>query len=180
MPGTLTRPNWALPQDVIGYTFADRLSPTSLGKVSANPYHNGYPSVYYEGGHATLDHKQDTNIGWHGPGACLYFGNVPATLGGDAIQVRNRNKDAEKNAFIGELQQYPNYCNPTTQKWQDVVCPKGSIVLVEIWKTGHTIWGPHASRNRFRWIKGDQILQIALHHLAESTIKKFGGSASTR
>jgi hypothetical protein len=89
-PPTAT-PNWATQGNVIGYTCALEIpwrGTESEGEIYIFLLDQGtfagedlksYPTVYYEGGRRTLDHKNQSNVDWHGrtPQKCLFFGNVP-------------------------------------------------------------------------------------------------------
>ena len=165
----LVAPTWATKDKVIGYTFREALNPHVLENFElffGECPLDGYPSVYYENGHATLDHQSGDNIGWDGSRAwqCLFFGNV------DAEWSQNRrphgpDRNAKGAAYAADLGgKFKNYCSNSS--WTMQVEPEFPVpwVLVEVWRTGPNDILIHASRNRFRWAYKDT--RELLHKLA--------------
>ncbi len=76
-PKSVVAPAWAQRDKVIGYTSAQPIA--WAGDRPRLTGIDSFPSIYYEAGHATMDHDTPGNIGWEfGTGwICLFFGNRP-------------------------------------------------------------------------------------------------------
>ena len=161
--------DWATAQSLVGYTFATELKAGRVnGQVGkATDWPHRYPSVYYERGHATLDHKTPTNIGWEGGSGwnCLFFNNVALADWKAARAARDSGDNATKAAFAAQM-------NRTyTSVSKNGVWNGGSLNkngrLVEIWKRPDGEIRVHPSRNGFRWAAIS--LKAELHSLATNT-----------
>lgn len=101
-------PNWANANSLIGYTskdpihfngatgapnpvqllqFAAQILPAAVAAAdmaarTGTERSEWLPSVYYQSGHRTLDHRNASNISWkdYSQYHYLFFGNVPKTL----------------------------------------------------------------------------------------------------
>jgi hypothetical protein len=83
-------PHWAKPENVIGYTSSQEIKfigeRVELGGLTS------YPSIYFKGGHCTIDHSKPGNPGWDNKESCrrLFFGNIPGNVDGKQLLKRKR------------------------------------------------------------------------------------------
>lgn len=77
-PKSLSTPDWATEDKVLGYTGSVPLQSFGSGSLPLQADLAELPTVYYWNGHATMDHEARGNIGWEWGTAytCEFFGNV--------------------------------------------------------------------------------------------------------
>ena len=161
--------DWATAQSLVGYTFATELKAATVNRQvgDAAAWPNRYPSVYYEKGHATLDHEEAKNIGWEGGNGwnCLFFNNVADTDWRAAMAARDSGDNAKRAVFAARM--HKTYTSVVKNNfWNGVLLNKNGH-LVEIWERPDKEIRVHPSRNSFRL--ADLSLIPKLHSLATNT-----------
>lgn len=142
------RPFWATWENVVGYTFDRPLSDADvLAMVKRTYTGTEYPTVYYDGGHRTLKHKDSKNVGWEGKGRhWLFFGNVnnkwldrdywvaPGNHSGSKLDAKQRRQFAENlHSAARNLASSPapekctSYIIENSQKWKSDLQHEGLL-----------------------------------------------------
>jgi hypothetical protein len=185
-------PDWARPDRIIGYTFQGSLNVASVEDLRrkldpAKGATQAAPSVYYMGGHVTLQHAYKGNLGWTVDSykwKWLFFGNV---FKKDGVHLKGDWKTRIREAKrIRDT--YGGYCQGDGRVtfWDQYAFRIGTSPqaaderLMEIWvSSACDAWNEvveihsHPSRNQFRWID-DTNLKASLHGLA---LAAFPGAA---
>jgi len=193
----LPKPKWAEVENIIGYTFEEPLTVAMVDDMKARTRYalkggawrwESKPSVYYRGGHATLQHDRLNNLGWTESAGWnwLYFGNLP---GKQAKTIHQHDQEGREKFADEVMKKYGSYCwsdrnrrewnlkgNPA-KRWVPNDYDKPDAALLEVWvRPDKTLHG-HCSRNRFRWV-GDETLKTSLHALAVEWINMLDSRAS--
>jgi hypothetical protein len=92
--------------------------PTKVAKTDPKPW--SMPSVYYQQGHATLQHTFFDNLGWTKSDDCqwMFFGNVPKT----EAQKDPHDDGGSKGAFLTRMRRdYGRHCTGKgeTTSWHE-------------------------------------------------------------
>lgn len=202
---------------LIGYTYAPNNKPASLDIKQVEAMTKGLdtefkdpkkwttnskPSLYYECGHVTLQHKEPENLGWSDTSddwQWLCFGNIPQS---EHLNCLNKVFPFDRNDPRPARVQYAERVMKRggSYSWSDgrrtvwspaTQATKNDERLVEVFITGKLshIWEPpkdqktaaavrsrlrvHPSRGHFYWLGNGDQLRPALHNLAKEVTARL-------
>uniref|UniRef100_A0A7S3P4H7 Uncharacterized protein n=1 Tax=Amphora coffeiformis TaxID=265554 RepID=A0A7S3P4H7_9STRA len=151
MSKSVNAPRWATESNLIGYT-SSRPIPNGTGTgdllqqlIREANERSEAPSIYYQDGHATIDHSMPGNIGWEdmSNSTCLFFGNVPES----------------------HLERFFRCPDSIKRRWVRENLRRGmSGTLLEVWEMPGGL-GYHPSRNPIHFVN-DPHLRSRLHAVA--------------